>query len=61
MKTFYKLKDVFELVLLVIVSTWILFALSTQLFFVYLHLSGQDERAGKISNEILWKLDGRFK
>ena len=41
--------------------TWVVFALGVQTFFVYLHFSGQDERAGKISNELTWKLDGRFK
>ncbi len=61
MKTFYKLKNVFELVFLGLVSIWILFALSTQMFFIYLHFSGQDDRARDISNEIMWKLDGRFK
>jgi hypothetical protein len=61
MKTFYKLKNVFELVVLGLISTWILFALSTQMFFTYLHFSGQDDRARDISNEIMWKLDGRFK
>jgi hypothetical protein len=61
MKTFYKLKNVFELVLLGLVSTWIFFALSTQVFFTYLHFSGQDDRTRDISNEIMWKLDGRFK
>jgi hypothetical protein len=61
MKTFYKLKNVFKLVLLGLISTWIFFALLTQVFFIYLHFSGQDDRASKISNEIMWKLDGRFK
>ena len=61
MKAFHKLKNVFELVFLGIVSIWIIFALSTQLFFMYLHFTGQDERARAISNEIMWKLDGRFK
>ena len=43
------------------VGLWIVFALCFQLFFVYLMLSGQDERASKYSNEITWKIDGRFK
>ena len=44
-----------------LVGVWLVFALSTQVFFLYLHFSGQEERATRISNEITWKLDGRFK
>jgi hypothetical protein len=28
---------------------------------MYLHFSGQEEKATRISNEITWKIDGRFK
>jgi hypothetical protein len=40
---------------------WVIFALSFQTFFLYLHFSNQNDRARDISNEIMWKLDGRFK
>lgn len=40
---------------------WIVFALSFQIFAIYLTASGQDERLGRISNEITWKLDGIYK
>ena len=40
---------------------WVVFALIFQLFFVYLHFSGQEDLARDISNEITWKIDGRFK
>ncbi len=43
------------------VGLWIVFALCFQLFFVYLMVSGQEERASRYSNEITWKIDGRFK
>jgi hypothetical protein len=46
---------------LIFVMTWIVFALGFQSYFIYLHFSGQDEVATKISNEITWKIDGRFK
>ncbi len=46
---------------LTFVCIWICFALTSQIFFVYLHFTGQDERAGQISNEIAWKIDGTFK
>jgi hypothetical protein len=44
-----------------LVSFWILFALCFQLFFVYLHFSGQEDLAGKIANEITHRIDGTFK
>jgi hypothetical protein len=51
----------FFLAYLYFVMTWIVFALGFQMFFMYLLVTKQDERATKISNEITWKLDGRFK
>ncbi len=44
-----------------LVSFWILFALCFQLFFVYLHVSGKEDLAGKIANEITHRIDGTFK
>ena len=44
-----------------LVGFWSAFALCFQLFFVYLHFSGQDDLAGDIANEITWRIDGRFK
>jgi hypothetical protein len=44
-----------------LVGIWIAFALCFQLFFVYLHFSGQEDLAGKIANEITWRIDGTFK
>jgi hypothetical protein len=46
---------------LYLVGFWIVFALFFQLFFVYLHFSGNDELGGRISNEIMWRIDGTFK
>jgi hypothetical protein len=43
------------------VGAFIGFALLFQLFFVFLHFSGKEEWARDISNEITWKIDGRFK
>lgn len=48
-------------VFLTLVGFWLLFALSFQLFFVYLHFSGQEDLARDISNEIMWRIDGTFK
>jgi hypothetical protein len=42
-------------------GAWIVFALTFQGFFVYLHFTGQDKRVEQISNEISWKIDGTFK
>lgn len=44
-----------------LVGLWLISALSFQIFFIYLHFSNQEELAGKISNEIMWKIDGTFK
>jgi hypothetical protein len=43
------------------VVCWVTFALGFQTYFMYLTFSGQDDKATKISNELTWKLDGRFK
>ena len=40
---------------------FVISALGVQMFFIYLTVSGQDERMRKISNEIEWKIDGTFK
>lgn len=44
-----------------LVCFWIVSALCFQLFFVYLIATGQEDRAGRYSNEISWKIDGQFK
>lgn len=43
------------------VGAFIGLALLFQLFFVFLHVSGNEEWARDISNEITWKIDGRWK
>ena len=45
----------------VLVGIWICTALTIQLFFVYLQVSGQDERTQDIANRVSWKIDGTFK
>ena len=40
---------------------WIVFALSFQIFLIYLTASGQDKRITDISNKITWRIDGNFK
>lgn len=40
---------------------WVFFALGIQVFFVYLEISGQEERMQRYSNEFSWKFDGTFK
>lgn len=56
-----KIKEKFLMGFMLMCLSWMIFALGFQLFFVYLQFSGQQERAGRISNEITWKIDGRFK
>jgi hypothetical protein len=55
------LRDKALMVFFVLVGVWILFALLFQLTFVYLHFSGNEETATKISNWIMWRIDGTFK
>jgi hypothetical protein len=43
------------------VGLWLVFALSFQVFFIYLHFTNQEERALNITNQISWKIDGAFK
>ena len=45
----------------VLVGIWICTALTIQLFFVYLEVSGNSERSLDISNRITRKIDGNFK
>jgi hypothetical protein len=42
-------------------GVWILFAISFQLFFVYLQFSGNEKMAMDITNWIEWRIDGTFK
>jgi len=44
-----------------LVGFWILFAISFQMFFVYLEFSGKDELQRNIVNWIEWRIDGTFK
>jgi hypothetical protein len=56
-----KLYNIFLNIIVYSALVWVVFALSFDIFFLYLHFSEQDDRARDISNEITWKLDGRFK
>jgi hypothetical protein len=58
---FKKIGDVMFKAYLGFVGVWIAFALSTQVFFLYLQFTSQDERMRNIVNEIDWKIDGTFK
>jgi hypothetical protein len=61
MKRFFnKLYDITLRAYIYLVLVWVVFALSFQIFFLYLHFTKQEDRARMISNEIMWKLDGRF-
>ena len=58
---FQKIGDVMFKVYLGLVGVWLAFALSTQVFFIYLQFTNQDDRMRNIVNEIEWKIDGTFK
>ncbi len=55
------LGDKLALGFLYLAGLWIAFALCFQLFFVYLHLSGNEETARNASNWITHRIDGTFK
>lgn len=56
-----KVKDTMFLTFLCLTGVWILFALTFQLYGVYLLATQQDEEMTRISNEISWRIDGAFK
>lgn len=56
-----KAKDAVIVSFLFLTGAWLLFALSFQLYGVYLVTTGQDEEMTRITNEISWKIDGTFK
>jgi hypothetical protein len=57
----FNLKEKAFLAFLSLVGVWILFAISFQLFFVYLQFSGKEQMATDITNWIEWRIDGTFK
>lgn len=56
-----KIKQVILSAMLGLSLVWVFFALSVQLYFVYLELTNKDERTTQIANEVAWKIDGTFK
>jgi hypothetical protein len=58
---FKKISDVMFKMYLGFVGIFITSALSTQIFFLYLQFTGQQERITDISNKVSWKIDGTFK
>lgn len=58
---FKKVSDAMFKLYLGFVGVFIASALSTQIFFVYLQFTGQQERMTDISNKVSWKIDGTFK
>ena len=58
---FQKIGEVMFKAYLGLVGVWLAFALSTQVFFLYLQFTGQEERMTNIANKVEWKIDGTFK
>ena len=54
-------KDKLAWAFLSLVGLWIIFAISFQMFFVYLEFSGKHELQRNIVNWIEWRIDGTFK
>ena len=58
---FESIRDRIAFIFLALVGIFIGLALISQLFFVYLEISGNSERAAQIARELTWKFDGTFK
>ena len=58
---FESIRDRIAFIFLALVGAFIGLALIFQLFFVYLEVSGNSERATQIANEITHRIDGTFK
>ena len=54
-------KDKVAMAFLSLFVIWVVAALCSQLFFLYLNFSGNEKLSTQISNEIMWKIDGTFK
>jgi hypothetical protein len=55
-----KIKQAMASTMVVLTMGWVVFALSFQLYFVFLHASGNDNEINRISNELTVRIDGRF-
>jgi hypothetical protein len=56
-----KIGQIFFIIYLCIVGLWIMFALSFDIYCVYLEVSGQDDKLLEISNNFTERFDGRYK
>ena len=56
-----KIRNVLFGTLIILTGAWMLFALSFQLYGVYLVASNQEDEMGRIANEISYRIDGTFK
>ena len=56
-----KVGQILFTIYLCIVGLWILFALSFDIYCVYLEVSGQDDKLLEISNDFTERFDGNYK
>jgi hypothetical protein len=57
----FNIKELFVKTFLIAAISFVVLALLFQLFFVFLEVSGRQEWATQIANEISWRIDGTFK
>ena len=57
----FNIKELFVKTFLIAAISFVVLALLFQLFFVFLEVSGRQEWATQITNEITWRIDGTFK
>ena len=55
-----KIKQALASTMLVLSMGWVVFALSFQLYFIFLHASGDNDEINRITNELTVRIDGRF-
>lgn len=59
--SFAKAKEALLGVFMCLTGAWLLFALSFQLYGLFLVATDQEDKMTQISNEISWRIDGTFK
>jgi hypothetical protein len=55
-----KIKEAMASTMLMMAMAWVIFALSFQVYFLFLHVTDNNEEISRITNELTIRIDGRF-
>jgi hypothetical protein len=55
-----KIKDYIVSAMLIFTLSWVIFALSFQVYFVILEISGNQEEMNRITSELTVRIDGNY-